>query len=122
MKNLFHLFFSEDFGEKLEKELDHVLAEQDSAPDTIVQEIAEHYRVIISALSPKYQTVLINRDDSRQIYIDEKFYDLDCAISHNQVQLSEHLAAIDALFSDLSASGSNKADCIAQIEDVLNKA
>ncbi|MBQ8716817.1 MAG: hypothetical protein IJY43_03090 [Clostridia bacterium] len=45
---------------------------------------------------------------------------MDILISHNQAALSEHLSAIDALFSDLVTEDVDLEKCIFEIESKLN--
>ena len=120
MSNLFKLFFSKSFESKFNQELDKVLAEKDSAEESIL-ELAHNYAIIIKLISPDYQKVTIDRTDCKKIRIDGKIYDLECLKIHRSKTLFECLSAIDALFSDLSADGMELEPCIHQIEAKLNQ-
>ena len=120
MADLFELLFSKNFEEKIDNELDKVLAESDISTKETINELAEHYLQIIRSIASSYRKIVIDRTDFRQIKIDGRPYDLDAQISHNKAALSEHLSAIDALFSDLAAEGADLKDCIFEIESKLN--
>lgn len=119
MKWIFQLFFSKSFEDKFHAELDKVLAEKDSAEEYI-RELTENYVTIIKSITPDYQKITIDRTDFKKIRIDDKIYDLDLCISHNQTELYEHLCAIDALFADALSFGIDDETCCRQIEDRLN--
>ena len=120
MANLFELLFSKDFEEKFNQELDKVLSERDGSIEEAISDIAEHYLQIIRSITSGYRKIIIDKTDFRQIKIDHKSYDLDILISHNQAALSEHLSAIDALFSDLATEDVDLEKCIFEIESKLN--
>lgn len=120
MADLFELFFSKDFEEKINQELDKVLSERDGSIEETISDIAEHYLQIIRSITSGYRKIIIDKIDFRQIKIDHKSYDLDVLILHNQAALSEHLSAIDALLSALAVEGANLEQCISKIEGKLN--
>ena len=120
MANLFELLFSKDFEEKFNQELDKVLSERDGSIEVAISDIAEHYLQIIRSITSGYRKIIIDKTDFRQIKIDHKSYDLDILISHSQAELSEHLSAIDALFSDLATEDVDLEKCIFEIESKLN--
>ncbi|MBP3936936.1 MAG: hypothetical protein IK954_05065 [Clostridia bacterium] len=120
MADFFELFFSKDFEEKFNQELDKILSERDGSTEETISDITEHYLQIIRSITSGYQRIIIDKTDFRQIKIDHKSYDLDALISHNQAALSEHLSAIDALFSDLATEDADLEKCIFEIESKLN--
>lgn len=120
MANLFKLLFGKGFEEKINNELDKVLAESDAYTKETISDIAKHYLQMARFITPDYCEITIDRTDFRQIKIDNKSYDLNAVISHSQRELSEHLLAIDALFSDLTAEGVDLEKCIFEIESKLN--
>ena len=105
-----------DFEEKFNQEIDKVLSERDASAEETIRDIAEHYLQIIRSITSGYRKIIIDKTDFRQIKIDHKSYDLDILISHNQAALSEHLSAIDALFSDLVTEDVNLEKCIFEID------
>ena len=120
MADLFKLFFGKDFEEKSNQELDRVLSERDGSIEDRISDLTEHYLQIIRSITSGYHKIIIDKRDFRQIKIDHKSYDLDILISHNQAALSEHLSAIDALFSDLVTEDFDLEKCIFEIESKLN--
>ena len=120
MPDFFKLFFSKDVEDKFNDELDKALAQEDSLIEETVEEIAEHYLSVVMSIASGYRKIIIDRTDFRQIKIDNKSYNLDAVISHSQTELSEHLLAIDALFSDLAAQGADFKKCIFETENKLN--
>ena len=120
MADFFELFFSKDFEEKFNQELDKVLSERDGSIEEAISDIAEHYLQMARFITPDYCEITIDRTDFRQIKIDNKSYDLNVVIPHNQAKFTEHLLAIDALFSDLTAEGVDLEKCIFEIESKLN--
>ena len=120
MSDFFELFFSKDFEENINQELDKVLSERDGFIEETISDLAEHYLQIIRSITSGYHKIIIDKRDFRQIKIDHKSYDLDILISHNQAALSEHLSAIDALFSDLVTEDFDLEKCIFEIESKLN--
>ena len=120
MSDFFELFFSKDFEENINQELDKVLSERDGFIEETISDLAEHYLQIIRSITSGYHKIIIDKTDFRQIKIDHKSYDLDVVISHNQAALSEHLSAIDALFSELAVEGAELEQCIFEIESRLN--
>lgn len=120
MAHLFELLFSKDFEERINNELDKVLAESDTSIEETISAIAEHYLQIARFITSGYRKIVIDRTDFRQIKIDGKSYNLDTVISHSQAALLEHLLAIDALFSDLASEDADLEKCIFTIESKLN--
>ena len=121
MNNFFKLLFDADFEEKVNNQLDKALFENNISIAETISEIAEHYSQITSLIVSDYRRIIIDRTDFRQIKIDGKSYDLDNVISHSQTKFTEHLLAIDALFSDLIMQDANLEECIIEIEAMLNK-
>ncbi len=115
LKNLCQNIIDEAFGTntlweaEVEKEL------QNSSPKTteneIAQEISEYYNTLITAFCPKYDNVRLNYNNVRAVIIDEKEYNFDDLICHDDAELTECLMAIDAIAS---------LDSLTKAEQILN--
>ena len=121
MKSFFDLYFSEDFGKKLDKELEKILAQRDKSLEDQASELAEHYTRVIESVAPGYHRIKIDRDDYRKIKTDEKIYDFDALISHSQKELHEHILAIDALISDAVALENDLNIILSLVENLINE-
>ena len=114
------------FEEKVEQELDKILAQDaDKTDEDIRKELCEdiliQYRTLLELLHIKApRTVKISADDPATLVINEKVYDLRTHFSHNDLQATECMMAIEALFCDLRSVAEDIDRDIAYIESNLN--
>ena len=96
-----------DFGEKVETTLCRIV--QGDANKTneeikkeLCDDIIKQYRTLFNLLHVKTPcTLKISADDLTTFVIDEKAYDLSIYFSHDDLQATECIMAIEALFCDL---------------------
>lgn len=114
-----------DFEEKIEQEVDKILERDANETNEDIRkglcdEILMQYRTILTLLHIKAsRTVKISADDLTTLVIDEKTYDLNVCFSHNDLQATECMMAIEALFCDLRSISENIDQDIAYIESKL---
>ena len=114
------------FEGKVEQELKEILAQDASkTSEDIRKELCEdiliQYRTLLELLhitAPR--TVKISTDDLTSLVINEKTYNLNTHFSHNDLQATECMIAIEALFCDLRSVAEDIDQDIAYIERNLN--
>ena len=113
------------FEEKVEQQLEKII-EQDTnkTNEDIKKELCENlliqYRTLLDLLHIKtLRTVKISADDTTTLVINEKQYDLGVCFSHNNLQATECIMAIEALFCELQSVSEDLDQDIAYIETNL---
>lgn len=106
-------FFSQILSESLSEPYE-ALSEED-----LFEEIVDNFFVIINELGiDKFSFFRFSRYDyHRELIIDGKAYDLDCAFSHDDIKATEALYAIDCLIADL---GDDIENTLKNIEKKIN--
>ncbi len=121
--NALHKFISNKLGDDFEKNFEQALGKElgrEQSSEELCQNLLTEFRTILSHLHIcRPHTVKITENDPHTLIIDGKTYELDALFSHNDLQASECMAAVDALFCDLRRVSTNIRQDISNIENTL---
>lgn len=112
-------------NQEIDREIDKILASDEGKSDEAIKielcdDIFEKYRTILEFLNINApQSVKISADDLDSLVIDGKMYNLSECFSHNDLNASECIMAIESLFCDLRGVSRELDRDIAYIENRL---